>query len=206
MFTLCIGIMGSVMFRGFMQVIPLQGWKRADVWEDTGLKFLPPSPNIKTPVEALLYSGIGAFESTNVSVGRGTATPFEVFGAPWMNGAEVAKRLREYGLPGVKIKAVTFTPKSDLYAGEKCGGVRLVVTDRRAVQPVDIFFCAAWILRDISLADFQPRWDEMPRVVGSARIQKLYSAGASVEEVLERVHASAAEFKKSRGPYLIYHP
>jgi uncharacterized protein YbbC (DUF1343 family) len=184
--------------------VPMRGWTRAMEWSDTHLSFRPPSPNIRTPTAALLYAGIGAFESTNVSVGRGTDSPFEIFGAPWMNNLTVARRLAKIKLPGFKFKAAVFVPKSDRYKGTKCYGVRVAVTDSRRARPVDLFVHAACLLRDLSPKDFAPRWDEMPRVVGSAAFEAWFKAGESPAVILTRVHESAAVFREEREPFLIY--
>jgi N-acetylmuramic acid 6-phosphate etherase len=187
-----------------LHVVRMQGWTRGG-WQGTGLRFVAPSPNIRSVRAALLYPGIGAFESTNVSVGRGTDRPFEIFGAPWVDGPALARRLEALRLPGVRFKAVRFTPKGkNLYAGQACQGVRVRVTDRNRVRPVDIFVHAACALRDKHRLAFQPRWDEMPFVVGSREFEKWFVAGAPPENLLERIHKSAEEFMEARKPYLLY--
>jgi len=187
-----------------LDVVPLAGWSRDKLWMETGLPFVPPSPNIRTPMAALLYAGIGMFETTNVSVGRGTEEPFERFGAPWMNGAEVAHRLQLLNLPGVSFFQTLFVPTSDLYQGRLCSGVRMVVTDPRVVRPVDVFVHAAMILRELSPKDFVPRWDEVIRVTGTRDFEKHYKSGKSAEAVLVLFRESSERFKKDREPYLLY--
>lgn len=184
--------------------ISMTGWKRWMIWRDTGLPFHPPSPNIRTPVAALLYAGLGALESTNVSVGRGTDTPFEVMGAPWMKNIAVAQALAKKKLPGFKVKAVHFTPKTDRYKNKRCDGVRVTVTNFYVARPVDLFVHVACLLRDLSPKEFQPRWAEMPRVVGSAEFETWFKAGESAETILERIHKSAEDFKEERKPFLLY--
>jgi len=180
------------------------GWKRPELWSQTGLEFKPPSPNIRTPTEALLYPGVGMFEATNVSVGRGTDTPFEVIGAPWMNGVELARRLSALGLAGVAFEHTVFAPSSDLYQGHLCSGVRFRITDPVRVRPVDLFVQAAVILRDLSGKDFQPRWNEIARVTGSSDFETMYKMGRPVSEILDLFHKSAAQFQQNRRPYLLY--
>ena len=187
-----------------LKVIPMAGWKRSDLWEDTGLPFTPPSPNIQTPTEALLYPGIGMFEATNVSVGRGTDAPFERFGAPWMNGVEVAKRLNAAHLPGVYFRQTMFVPSTDLYQDHLCSGVRMVVIDPRAIRPIDIFVDAALAIRDTSGKDFQPRWEEMARVTGSQDFEEMFKTGRPASEILDAFHRSAEKFRKQRQPFLLY--
>ncbi|MBL0058105.1 MAG: DUF1343 domain-containing protein [Elusimicrobia bacterium] len=184
--------------------VPMKGWKRWMLWDDTGLEFFPPSPNIRTPGAALLYAGLGAFESTNLSVGRGTPRPFEVFGAPWMKSEPLARALAKKKLPGFRLKSTTFTPRSDRYKGKKCFGVRVELTDPQRVRPVDLFVHAACLLRDLSPKEFQPRWAEMPRVVGSADFETWFKAGDSPEAILERIHRSATIFFDDRKSILVY--
>jgi uncharacterized protein YbbC (DUF1343 family) len=184
--------------------VPLRGWKRWMLWKDTGLTFIPPSPNIRSDRAALLYSGLGAFEATNVSVGRGTNKPFALIGAPWMKKITLEKRLAKRGLNGFRFKAVTFTPKSDLYKNKPCRGVQVIVTNPYNARPVDLFVHMACLLRDLSPKEFQPRWAEMPRVVGSSDFETWFKAGESAETILERIHKSADDFKEQRKDFLLY--
>jgi len=132
-----------------LQVVPAEGWRRSDGFEETGLRWVNPSPNMRSPAEALLYPGIGLLESTNLSVGRGTATPFELLGAPWLDGKRLAAHLSAQGLAGVRFEPVTFVPSSSKFAGETCRGLRFLVTDRRALRPVRMGLAAALGLRTL---------------------------------------------------------
>jgi uncharacterized protein YbbC (DUF1343 family) len=98
------------------------GWRRADFFDGTALTWVNPSPNMRSLIEALLYPGIGLLETTNISVGRGTDTPFEIIGAPWMDGQKLAEALNRAGLAGVRFVPVRFTPKSSKFANEEAGG------------------------------------------------------------------------------------
>lgn len=187
-----------------LQVITMAGWNRKDLWDQTGLRFSPPSPNIKTPTAALLYAGIGMFEATNLSVGRGTDMPFEKVGAPWLNGAALVGRLNQAHLPGVNFIQTTFTPTSDLYAGQLCSGARIVVTDLQAFRPVDLFVWMALYLKELSPKDFQPRWDEVARVTGSSDFEKMYKDNTAAAEIVARFKKSADDFRASRTPFLLY--
>jgi uncharacterized protein YbbC (DUF1343 family) len=187
-----------------LTVIGLKNWKRDELGSETGLPFVPPSPNIRNPTEALLYSGMGMFEATNVSVGRGTETPFELVGAPWMNGDRLADRLNALQLPGFKFKAAAFTPASDADAGQPCSGVRIKVTDPKAVRPVDLFVQIACLIRELWPKDFQPRWEEVARVTGSQDFEHMYEANKPAAEILDLFHKSAEQFTKDRQPYLLY--
>jgi len=187
-----------------LTVIGLKNWKRDMLWPDTGLPFVAPSPNIKTSTAALLYSGVGMFEATNVAVGRGTDFPFERIGAPWMNGEVLAKRLNDLKLPGLYFIASSFVPLVDNYQGQMCSGVRIIVQDPMLVRPVDLFVQVAILIRELWPKDFQPRWDEVARVTGSQDFEHLYEANKSAAEILDVFHKSADQFAKDRQAYLQY--
>ncbi len=117
-----------------LSVIPMQGYS-AGLWQDqTGLPWINPSPNLRSVTEAVLYPGIGLLEGTNLSVGRGTATPFELLGAPWIDGAELANYLNARAIPGIRFEPVQFAPESDRYPGQRCSGVRIQVTSWDALD------------------------------------------------------------------------
>ena len=118
-----------------LTVIPMKNWKR-DMWfDETALPWISPSPNMRNMNEAALYTGPGAIEYTNISVGRGTDTPFEHIGAPWIDGVQLADALNARSIPGVRFYPVRFTPASSKYANEECQGVFIIVTDRVAMRP-----------------------------------------------------------------------
>jgi uncharacterized protein YbbC (DUF1343 family) len=121
-----------------------------------------------------------------------------------MDAAHVAAKLNELRLPGVRFKTQRFTPDKDRYKGERCEGVRVVVTDPEAVRPVDVFVHAACLLRDRHPREFQPRWAEMPYVTGSRGFETLFRSGAPAERLLAGIHASAAKFLEERKPFLLY--
>ncbi|MBI4012403.1 MAG: DUF1343 domain-containing protein [Candidatus Rokubacteria bacterium] len=140
-----------------LTVVPLDGWRRAQWFDETGLPWVNPSPNLRTPQQALLYAGIGLLEATNVSVGRGTETPFELIGAPWLTDpAGSAARLNAAGLPGVRFGPASFLPSASTYAGQPLRGIRLVVTDREAIRPVTVAPALARELRQRYPRGFRP--------------------------------------------------
>ena len=116
----------------------MKNWARDSWFDETGLPWINPSPNMRNLIQATLYPGIGAIEGTNVSVGRGTDTPFEQIGAPWIDGVALADALNARDLPGIRFYPVRFTPTSSKYANEECGGVFMIVTDRAAIRPVRV--------------------------------------------------------------------
>lgn len=187
-----------------LKIIKMEGWKRSLWWEDTNLRFVPTSPNIRNLEAALLYSGIGAFEATNVSVGRGTKKPFKILGAPWMDGGVVAERLDFFRLPGFKIKKTQFAPKEDLYKGELCQGIEVSIEDKNIARPFDLFVHLAVILRDYYPEQFILRWEEIERVTGSKEFKTWLQMGHSAETILFLVHERAAQFQEIVKPYLLY--
>lgn len=121
-----------------LTIVPMKHWVRDEWFDETGLPWVNPSPNMRNMLQASLYPGIGAIEFTNVSVGRGTPTPFEQLGAPWIDGPRLAALLNARRLPGIRFYPVTFTPVSSKYANEECQGVFMIVTDRAALRPVRV--------------------------------------------------------------------
>lgn len=137
-----------------LEVVAMEGWRRGMRWEDTGLPWVPPSPNLRNPTQALLYPTLGLLEGANVSVGRGTDEPFERLGAPWIEGARLAAALEEADLPGVRFAPRDFTPASSRFAGERCGGVQLALTDAAAFEPVRTGLTIAWHLNRLWSREF----------------------------------------------------
>ena len=119
-----------------LDVVAMRHWSRDRWFDELGLEWINPSPNMRNLIQATLYPGIGSIEYGNVSVGRGTDTPFEQIGAPWIDGRRLAAHLNARGLAGVRAYPVFFTPTSSKFAGERCQGVFFVVTDREALKPV----------------------------------------------------------------------
>src|SRR5205085_5499052 len=112
------------------------GWKRASAFDATGLTWVNPSPNMRNLTQAFLYPGIGLLETTNLSVGRGTDTPFEVIGAPWLDGQKLAGELNARNIAGVSFVPIEFTPTSSKFANQKCGGVNILIPDRSRFETV----------------------------------------------------------------------
>src|SRR6202021_4135174 len=133
----------------------LEGWQRGDWFDATGLAWVNPSPNLRSVTEAALYPGVALIEGTNVSVGRGTDTPFELVGAPWIKGKELSAFLNARGIAGVRFVPVTFTPTASNYAGLKCEGVNLVLTERNALDGPELGIELAAALRKFYPADFK---------------------------------------------------
>ncbi len=139
-----------------LEIVPCEGWKRGDWYDATGLLWNNPSPNMRRLPAAVLYPGVGLLEFTNVSVGRGTDTPFEIFGAPYINAAAFASALNDEHLPGVRFVPVEFTPSASVFAGEKCGGIQILVTDRDALDAVRVGLTLALTLHRVCRNIWQP--------------------------------------------------
>jgi uncharacterized protein YbbC (DUF1343 family) len=185
-----------------LTVVPLLNWDRGRWFDQTGLPWVNPSPNIRTPTEALLYSGVGLLEATNLSVGRGTDMPFEVVGAPWIRAQELADAMNERGLPGVRFEPIYFTPSSSVYEGQGVAGVRFVVTDRDAIRPVTVAFGLAGELMSRYPTQFRPAAIQNLLVNRSTMWALL--RGEPLMRILNWAEATRASFLQRRASYLIY--
>jgi uncharacterized protein YbbC (DUF1343 family) len=183
-------------------VIPLEGWDRSRWYDETALPWVNPSPNIRSVTEALLYSGIGLLEATNLSVGRGTDWPFEVVGAPWIEPNGLASALNDLRLPGVSFQPVTFTPTMDVYARVACGGVRLIVTDREAIRPVSVGLFVARALRERYRDQF--RSEPIQNLLVNRSTMWAFLRGEPMPRVLAWADVARASYLSRRASYLIY--
>ena len=185
-----------------LSVIPMEGWQRSMLWEDTGLSWVNPSPNLRTPTQALLYPGVALLEPANVSVGRGTDTPFEVIGAPWLDGQALWSELRERALPGVAFTPLRFTPASSKHAKEDCGGVRIAVTDRGALDPLLVGITLIWAIARVAGDDFQ--LDACGRLLLEPDALAALKAGAYPEAIAGQWQDELAAFRARRARFLLY--
>jgi uncharacterized protein YbbC (DUF1343 family)/CubicO group peptidase (beta-lactamase class C family) len=185
-----------------LTVVPMEGWQRGDWFDATGLAWVNPSPNLRSVTEAGLYPGVGLIEGTNVSVGRGTDTPFELLGAPWMKGKELAAYLNARGIAGVRFVPVTFTPTSSNYAGQKCEGVNIVLTERNALDGPELGIELAAALQKLYPADFKiGRITEL--LVNQAAFDGLM-AGKDPRRIAQDWREELEKFEVVRKKYLIY--
>lgn len=185
-----------------VEVVRCEGWRRAMRWEDTGLVWVAPSPNLRTPSEAHLYPVLGLLEATNVSVGRGTPTPFEVLGAPWIDGPRLAEVLSAEGLDGLRFFPTDFVPRSGPFAGERCRGVRLVLEDSRRLEPARTGLAIAWWLARLHGAKFQ-----LGRVLerlDSARVQALLERAQRPRDLPDAWREDVRRFRLRRAGCLLY--
>ena len=185
-----------------LTVIPLEGWKR-DLWFDqTAQPWSNPSPNMRSLTEAILYPGIGLLETTALSVGRGTDTPFEVIGAPYIQDMKLAWELNQAGLAGVRFVPVRFTPMSSVFKGQVCAGVNIILTDREHCVAVDVGLTIAKILNRLYPRQFGI--DKMDKLLGHQATLEAVKAGQSLTEIRASWANGLDDFKKRRAKYLIY--
>jgi len=185
-----------------LSVIALENWKRDDWYDETGLAWINPSPNMRNMNQATLYPGIGAIEYSNLSVGRGTDQPFEQIGAPWINGPQLADRLNARHLPGIRFYPIAFTPFSSKYAKEECHGVFMVVTNRAALRPVRVGIEIASALFSLYGAKYEP--NNMWRLIGSEQIVARIKNGDDPAAIVSSFTDDEARWRRLRAKYLLY--
>jgi uncharacterized protein YbbC (DUF1343 family) len=185
-----------------LTVVALNGWERRQWYDETGLPWVNPSPNIRSLTQALLYPGVGLLEGANISVGRGTEAPFELVGAPWIDGPALAEAMNAHRLPGVHFVGVTFTPSADRYAGEQVGGVQIVVTDREAIRPVTVGLALARELRERYTAQF--RLELIQNLLVNRATMWALLRGEPLVRLLEMARGELADFLLRRQPHLLY--
>jgi uncharacterized protein YbbC (DUF1343 family) len=185
-----------------LDVVAMRGWTRAQWFDETGLPWINPSPNMRNLLQAMLYPGIGAVESANLSVGRGTDTPFEQIGAPWIDGVALADALNGAQLPGVSFYPVRFTPAASRYAGEDCGGVFIVVTDRVALRPVRVGLAILSTLSRLYPRAFDA--GATVRLLGSRDTLDRALGGEPMASIAQSWAADEARWRQRRAKYLLY--
>lgn len=185
-----------------LHVVAMKNWHRNYFFESTGMKWIPPSPALRTVKGSILYPGIEILQSPGVSVGRGTQAPFEEFGAPWMNGDEVAAALNERHIPGVHFAAQPFIPVSGPYSGERCGGVSIRITDRFAVRSMRMGLEIAEILQKMYPKDFDTA--KLVGLVGNADTVQQLQSGVAPEKIVAGWSDALSNFDKVRRKYFLY--
>jgi uncharacterized protein YbbC (DUF1343 family) len=180
----------------------VQGWQRGDWFDSTGLAWVNPSPNMRSLTEATLYPGVALIEGTNVSVGRGTDTPFEVLGAPWMKGKELAAFLNQRSIPSVRFVPVTFTPASSNFAGQKCEGVNILLQDRNTFDAPELGIELASALHKLYPNDF--KMERMPELLVNQATFDAIVAGQDPRRISEVWEERLGTFVSMREKYLLY--
>ena len=185
-----------------LQVVPLEGWMRGDWYDSTGLTWIDPSPNLRSLTEATLYPGVALVEGTNVSVGRGTDTPFELLGAPWINAGQLAQYLNARDISGVRFVPVSFTPSASTYAGQRCQGVNMILIERNAFDAPELGIEIALALHKLYPDQFQ-----IGRMIDLLANQLVFDAivnGEDPRRIAEDWREPLEKFEQLRQKYLIY--
>ncbi|MBN1223011.1 MAG: DUF1343 domain-containing protein [Candidatus Aminicenantes bacterium] len=187
-----------------LTVIPMEGWQR-DLWfDDTTLSWIAPSPNIPTLTTATVYPGQVFLEGTNISEGRGTAKPFELLGAPWIDNSELTQRLVKLSLPGVRFRETFFTPTFSKYRGILCSGTQVHVADRKKYNPFLTVLQIIKAIRDLHWDKFVFYENYFDKIVGNSRIREGLESGLCVRELLKEFDSELSEFAERRKPFLLY--
>ncbi len=183
-------------------VVPCEGWERGDLYDSTGLLWVNPSPNMRSLTEALFYPGVGLLEGTNLATGRGTDTPFERVGAPWIDAPRFAAALNRSGIPGVRFLPVRFTPTERQFAGEECGGVYIQLVDRQQFDPVALGLGLAVTLR----LEYPDDWktDKLKGFLTDDATLKAIHESKSVDAIRALWIDELREFRQAREHFLIY--
>ena len=185
-----------------MEVIAVENWRRRDYWDAMGLTWINPSPNMRSLAQAVLYPGIGLLETTNVSVGRGTDTPFEVLGAPWIDGSQLARELNGLSLPGVRFVPIRFTPDASKFANQACEGVNIIVVDRRVFRPVELGLQFAATLRKLYPDDWDTK--RFNRLLINKQMFDAIVAGKDPKSLAGLYREQIETFKLRRERFLLY--
>jgi len=185
-----------------VRVIKMEGWRRAMWFDETNLAWINPSPNMRSLTEATLYPGVGLLETTNVSVGRGTDTPFEIVGAPWIQGDKLAEYLNLRAIPGVRFVPLRFTPNASVFKDQQCGGVNIIITDRSAFRPLLTGIEMALALRKLYPNDWQV--DKYLRLLVNADTLDRIKRGDNARDILNSWNTGLQEFRKARAEILLY--
>jgi uncharacterized protein YbbC (DUF1343 family) len=185
-----------------LQVVQVENWRREEQFDETGLVWVNPSPNMRSLTEASLYPGIGLLETTNVSVGRGTDTPFELVGAPWLDGRKLASILNRSQLAGVRFVPVRFTPRASIHKDTECGGINIVITDRAQFDPVTTGLEIASQLLKLYPKDFAV--DQFNRLLANRKVYDALRQGVEARALRQIWQSDLAAFRSVRSKYLLY--
>ena len=198
-----------------LEIIPMDGWKRSFYFSDTGLPWIPPSPNLPTPVSAMVYPGQVIWEGTNISEGRGTTQPFELFGAPFINTSKILSYLDKNNLPGIILRETVFEPTSNKYNGELCKGFQLHITDQDQYQP----YATALMLLQAVLAvhgglfqwkttPYEYEFTRLPidLIIGDKKIRQKIECLNSINDITSAWEKGLKDFAEISEKYYLYRP
>jgi len=197
-----------------LNIVQMERWNRKWYWEDTGIPWANPSPNIRSPTQALLYPGMCLLEATNISEGRGTDTPFEIAGAPFIDPKKCIEALNDFNLPGIQFEEAEFKPTQDKWEGQHCKGIRFKITDREILKPYATGIAFIWAIYYIHKEQgFQWRLEpyefieDVPAIdllTGGTTVRQGIEKHLPLSEILEWVGEPSESFTRQRSPYLLY--
>jgi uncharacterized protein YbbC (DUF1343 family) len=185
-----------------LSVVTMRGWRREEYADETGLPWVNPSPNLRSVDQALLYPAVGLLEATNLSVGRGTDTPFEHLGAPWIDAASLTAALTAENLAGVDVQPALFIPTADPYSGRACNGVHLTVTDRSRFEPVRTGLAIARALWRMYPRAWE--FEKLDRLLVHPETMRAIAAGLPLDAIVATYRDELASFTTKREKYLLY--
>jgi uncharacterized protein YbbC (DUF1343 family)/CubicO group peptidase (beta-lactamase class C family) len=185
-----------------LTVVPMEGWLRGDWYDSTSLAWVNPSPNLRSVTEATLYPGVALVEGTNLSVGRGTETPFELLGAPWIKGRELAQYLNARNISGVRFVPQSFMPTASAYENQKCDGVNILLVERNAFDAPELGIELASALHKLYPEQFHP--EKMADILVNQSVEGAISQGEDPRRIAEDWREPLERFQQLRQKYLIY--
>ncbi|MGN6136370.1 MAG: DUF1343 domain-containing protein, partial [Aureliella sp.] len=185
-----------------LTIVPVRNWNHRQRFDETGLWWINPSPNMRTLEAAMLYPGVGLLEMTNLSVGRGTDRPFQWLGAPWMDGQKLAIWLNAQQLPGVRAIPRKITPDASKHANVECSGVQFLITDAQALDPVRLGFALAEGLHTLHGDAWES--DKLDVLMVNREISKAVGQGASLEQLAPQLEKELENFRQRRQTVLLY--
>jgi uncharacterized protein YbbC (DUF1343 family) len=186
-----------------LQIIAMEGWRREMWFDETGLPWVLPSPNLPTLSTAAVYPGMCLLEGTNLSLGRGTALPFEIVGAPWLEAYTLAEAMNALDLAGVRFRPMAFVPNANQFANVTCYGVQVHALDRYSMRPVTMALHLIRTLRQLYPAQFEWR-ASFDRLIGDASVRHQIEQGETVANIVQTWTAAQHPFKAQRPTYLLY--
>ncbi len=187
-----------------LSIISVENWERKMWFDQTGLQWVKPSPNLPSLTSAIVYPGMVFLEGTNVSEGRGTTNPFEVFGAPWMEGMTVSEELNRKNLKGVKFTEIFFRPSFSKYSGEDCSGVKIFITDRNEFSPFETMLNIISVIKKTSPDNLIIHTKYFDMIAGNSWISQKINNGLAVNSIVGSYQDGLSEFSEYRKKYLLY--
>jgi len=184
--------------------VKMRGYHRRMVYQETGLVWVAPSPNIPTVNTALVYAGTVLVEGTNLSEGRGTTRPFQLIGAPWIEGDRLAREMNRLGLEGVTFRRVSFTPHFSKYRSQVCSGVELHVHTHRRFEPVTVAVALLETVKRLYPEKLRFGEDTFDRLAGTSRLREALERSRPFREVVQSWQVDLEEYRERRKKYLLY--